>query len=62
MSKLAEFFYGSGNQLSMMRLITFISSVGALILIAVYPEQAVPLSTVIVSAHGFKWAQSKGGE
>lgn len=62
MHKLAEFFYGSGNQYSMMRLISFISSVGALMLIAVYPEQAVPLSTIVVSSHGFKWLQSKGGE
>lgn len=62
MSKLAEFFYNGQNQYSMMRLISFLTSIGGMILIAFHPEQSMYLAPIIIGAQAFKWAQSKGGE
>lgn len=62
MHKLAEFFYGSGNQFSMMRLISFLTAIGGMVLIAIYPEQSMYVAPIVVGAQAFKWLQSKGGE
>lgn len=62
MHKLAEFFYGSEDKLSMMRLVSLLTAIGGMTLIAVYPEQAAYLAPIVVGSQAFKWLQSKGGE
>lgn len=62
MRRLAEFFYGSGNQLSMMRLLCFIVTIATLPAIYVFPEQAPALCALVGTAIAGKWLQSKGGE
>jgi hypothetical protein len=60
MNKLEMFLQDDSGKLSMMRLISIITAVGGLLLIAAYPEQALPLSTIVVGSQAFKWLQQKG--
>ena len=62
MRRLAEFFYGSGNQLSMMRLLCFIVTVFSLPALYLFPEQSPSLCALIGTGIAGKWLQSKGGE
>ena len=62
MHRLLEFFYGSGNQFSMMRLLCFIVTIFTLPAIYFYPEQSPSLCALIGTAIAGKWLQSKGGE